>query len=95
MADFTSNQLLILTNAKVFCSSPMRPDPIIVSSSGENDSLFTRVEVNLLDSCFMFVDNCFNPGDFPRWIKILIPYPVTLISLSYIALLTISQCDTK
>jgi hypothetical protein len=80
---------------KILSPATMRLNPIIISSSCRNNSLFSRVEVNLLDSCFMFVDNCFNPGDFPRWIKILIPYPVTLISLSYIALLTISQCDTK
>jgi len=96
MADFTSNQLLILTNAKVFCSSPMRPDPIIVSSSGENDSLFTRVEVNLLDSCFILVDNSLNPSYLLRWIKFLFKLmPVSTTPISWFAFLSIAQLKAK
>ena len=87
--DFTSNQLLILSNLKDFFGSTDNLDNLITISHCDK-SFFTRVEVDLQDLCIL---DDFSLGHLLCWVE-----GETLIALfvcSCSALLTIVEGEYK
>lgn len=73
MINFTSNQLLMISNFKYFYSSTIDAD-IIINPSHCNKSFLIMEEVDLNYSVFTFIDNRLNFCDFLDWIKVMILY---------------------
>ena len=89
----TSNQLLIICNFKVFSSSDILPDRLIIFPTYFNKNLSPRIEDDSHDPVFIPVSDHFYPGDLLEGIKGITL--VQAIHYSSHAWLTIRKSETK